>query len=182
MVTRMVQGVVPGVFSHRTQAEAAIAELRTLGFTDEQLGVAVPDALYHGLGAAQRVEDQDIMGEEEVKGTISGFILGAPLGSLAGVALAALTFGGLGPLGVGGILLGAGTGALWGMMLGAEAGLLAKVHSEEEEPHWSEIPLSHTDILIMVQARDRVAAVHEVIVRHGGRCFCALDRLQRPAE
>ncbi len=37
------QQVVPAVFANREAAEAAIAELRRLGFTDEDIGLAVPE-------------------------------------------------------------------------------------------------------------------------------------------
>jgi hypothetical protein len=173
-----LEGLVPAVFSSRAQVETALLELRGLGLSDAQLGVAVPDPVNHRLDE-EVAGHADILGEEEIKGAATGFILGASLGSIAGVGLMALAVGGLGPLGVGGILAGAGFGAVWGMGLGATAGLAAKVHSEEEVSHWSEIPLSHTDILVLVRAGDKAAEAHDVMVRHGGRCFCRLDRVDR---
>jgi hypothetical protein len=166
--------IVPAVFSNRAQAEAAIADLRALGLQSDQLGVAVPDPVYHQL-----IEHEDTVGQEELKGAAAGFFLGAPVGSIAGMALIALAAGGLGPLGLTGILIGAG--AMWGMVLGAEVGLAARVHSEEEEPHWSEIPLSHTDILVVARAGEQARAAQAVMVRHEGECFCPLDRIERSA-
>jgi hypothetical protein len=180
MVTSAESGIVSAVFTHRDQAEAAIEELRGLGLTDQEIGVAVPDPVHHQL-TEQLAGHEDLVGEEEWKGAARGLIMGAPLGALAGTALFALMFGGFGPLGLGGILAGAGAGALWGMFLGAEGELAVKIHSEEEAPHWSTIPLGQTDILLTVRAGKQAAAVHDVMIRHHGRCFCALDRLRSPA-
>jgi hypothetical protein len=96
------------------------------------------------------------------------------------MALRALIAGGLGPLGLGGILASAAGGALWGIFFGGFAGLVAKVHQEEEEAHWTEIPLSHEDILLVVRAGARGPQVHDIVRKHGGRCFCVLDRVARP--
>lgn len=180
MMSAQRQGVVPAVFGSRGQAEAAIQELRRLGLTDQEIGVAVPDPVHHRL-AEQIVGHEDIVGEEEIKGAAAGFILGAPVGALAGIALSALVVGGLAPLGLGGILAGAYAGAVWGVVLGAEAGLTAKVRTEEEVAHWSEIPLSHTDILVVVRAGRLAREAHDIALRHGGRCFCLLDRIGRPS-
>jgi hypothetical protein len=171
-----LEGLVPAVFSTRAAAEAAIGELRQLGLTAEHVGVAVPDPVHHGLA-----RHEDLVGQKELEGASAGFILGAPLGAIAGIALTALVVGGLGPLGLGGILVAGGVGAIYGVVLGSEAGLIARVRAEEEAPpHWSEIPLSQTDILVVARAGDRSTEAHGIMVRHGARCFCLLDRLERP--
>jgi hypothetical protein len=172
MAVQLRQILVPAAFARRDQAEAAIDELRDLGLTDEELGVAVPEAVL-------RETLEDIAGTGEMKGTVAGFLIGAPVGSLAGIGLAALVVGGLPALGVGGILAAAHVGAVWGMIYGGYAGLLARVHQEEEQ--WTEIPLSHEDILLVVRAGERAQQVHDIVVKHGGRCFCVLHRLARPA-
>lgn len=163
--------LVPAVFTRRAQAEAAVEGLRRIGFSDEDLGVAVP--------GAELPMPEDLVDVEEAKGLGKGILLGAPLGSLAGIALGALV---LGRLGLGGILIGAAQGALWGLILGGYTGLLARIHRKEDEPHWTDIPLSHEDILVVVRAGDRVRDVHDVVERHGGRCFCFLEHLQHAAR
>jgi hypothetical protein len=165
-------GIMTATFRGRAAAEAAIHDLRELGLADEQFGVAIPDPLTHELTDAQ-----DIVGHDELAGAARGFFLGAPIGSLAGIALSLLAVGGVGTLGLGGILAIAGAGAFWGMVLGAEAGLIARVRHDEEETRWSEIPLRPGDILVAVSAGAWSAGVHDIIIRRGGRWVGATRRL-----
>jgi hypothetical protein len=46
---RALDTIVPGVFPSREAAEAAITDLRELGFADDTLGVIVPDLVHHRL-------------------------------------------------------------------------------------------------------------------------------------
>jgi len=156
-------GIMVATFRGRAAAEAAIHELRELGLADEQIGVAIPDPVTHELADAQ-----DIVGHDELAGAARGFFLGAPIGSLAGIALSLLVVGGVGTLGLGGILALAGVGTFWGMVLGAEAGLIARVRHDEEEIRWSEIPLGPDDVLVAVSAGTRSAEVRDAVIRGGG--------------
>ena len=156
-------GIMVATFRGRAAAEAAIHDLRELGLADEQIGVAIPDPVTNELTDAQ-----DIVGHDELAGAARGFFLGAPIGSLAGIALSLLVVGGVGTLGLGGILALAGVGAFWGMVLGAEAGLIARVRHDEEETRWSEIPLGPDDILVAVSAGTWSAEVRDIIIHRGG--------------
>jgi hypothetical protein len=164
-------GIMAATFRGRASAEAAIHDLRGLGLTDEQFGVAVPDPVTHELA-----DTDDIVGQDELAGAARGFVLGAPIGSLAGIALSLLAVGGVGTLGLGGMLAIAGAGAFWGMVLGAEAGLIARVRHDEEEIRWSEIPLSPGDILVAVNAGAWSAEVHNIVIGHGGRWVQTVNR------
>jgi hypothetical protein len=155
-------GIMVAMFHGRAAAEAAIHDLRELGMADEQIGVALLDPVTHELTDAQ-----DIVGHDELAGATRGFFLGAPIGSLAGIALSLLVVGGVGTLGLGGILALAGVGAFWGIVLGAEAGLIARVRHDEEEIRWSEIPLGPDDVLVAVSAGTRSAEVRDTISRGG---------------
>jgi hypothetical protein len=159
------------MFPGRASAEAAIQELRGLGLTDQQFGVAVPDPVTHELA-----DEHDIVGQDELEGTARGFLLGAPIGALAGIALSFMAIGGLGTLGLGGILSVAGAGAVWGMVLGAEAGLIARVRHDEEEDRWSGIQLRPGEIPVVLKAGERAPEAFDIVSRHGGHCVRASNR------
>ena len=53
------------------------------------------------------------------------------------------------------------------MVLGAEAGLIARVRHDEEEIRWSEIPLGPDDVLVAVSAGTWSAEVRDIIRRGG---------------
>jgi hypothetical protein len=159
-----LEGVVPVVFSSRAQAEAAIAELRALGFADDELGVIVPDPAHHDL-----LDDST---HEALTGLGHGILVGAPLGAIAGIALAALAAPGVGVIGVGGALLfGGNIGALWGAITGAYLVLTAEVHHLEDVEHKYEIPLKPEEILVVVMTDPgRADAVCQIMQRHEARC------------
>jgi hypothetical protein len=139
--------------------------------------LAVPEPVLREA-ARDVIGDEEM--DEEMKGAATGFLIGAPVGSLAGIALAALVVGGLPALGVGGIPAAAHVGGIWGIILGGYTGLLARFH-QEEEAHWTEIPLSHEDILVAVRAGELAQQAHDIVQKHGERCFCMLDRVARAA-
>ena len=164
--------VVPAVFGNREAAEAAIAELRRLGFANDDIGLAVPEPGRYALA--------DTEAQEVWKGTVAGMAVGAPLGALAGILLQQLVVPGGASLGIGGLLLlGLRDGVLWGSFLGAASGLLAKIRWNDAEDRHCEIPLGGSDLLVVVQAGERAAEVRRVLEAHGARCF--LDQARREA-
>ncbi|MGA7673111.1 MAG: hypothetical protein WBW04_22030 [Nitrolancea sp.] len=159
-----LKGVVPAVFSNSEDAEAALEELRRLGFRHDDLGIMVPDPEHHHL-----IEDSD----KEVWGSLStGMVAGIPIGVLAGMALTALVIPGLGAIGLGGALLIGGTGgALWGAYLGSMTGLGVEILHVEDVEHRYEIQLKPNEILVVVMAHNEAERVCEVVQRHGARCL-----------
>ena len=159
-----LEGVVPVVFSTREQAEAALAELRALGFADDEMGVIVPDPAHHHL--------MDDSAHEALKGLTHGILIGTPLGALAGIAIVALAAPGVGVIGIGGVLLfGGHVGALRGAITGAYLGLTAEVHHLEDTEHKYEIPLKPEEILVVVMTDpERADAVCQIMLRHEARC------------
>jgi hypothetical protein len=168
---RVLDGVVPGVFADIATAEAAIAELRELGFADDELGAIVTDPVHHRL-----LDDST---QEAMRGMERGILIGTPLGILGGPAVAALAAPGLGVIGVGGALLFAGhAGTLWGAITGAHLGLTAEIHHLEDVEEKYEIPLAPEEVLVaVVTDPERSDAVCEVMQRHGARCV--RDRVPR---
>jgi hypothetical protein len=161
---RVIDGVVPGVFADTASAEAAIAELRALGFGDDELGVIVTDPAHHRL-----IDDAE---RETLLGLERGILIGTPVGVLGGLALAALAAPGIGLIGLGGVLLfGCNAGALWGAITGAYLGLTAEIHHLEDVEEKYEISLApHEVVVAVVTDPERSQAVCETMQRHGARC------------
>lgn len=164
MNSAALDGVVPGVFASREQAEAAIAELRVLGFGDEELGAIIPDPAHHVL--------LDDSMHEALTGIGHGILGGMPLGALAGIALVALAAPGVGVIGVGGaLLLGLPVGALWGAIAGGLVGLTAEIQHLEDIERKYRIQLAPNEILLVVVTdQERSDAVCEIMQRHGAHC------------
>lgn len=165
------QQVIPAVFGSKEQAEAAIADLRKHGFSDDDIGIAVPQPGKYAL------PDEEEAGETW-KGFVKGAALGAPIGALAGFALFSLVVPGGAAVGLGGALLFAlRDGALWGAALGGGLGLYSKIRWNPEEDRWCEIQLGGNDVLVVVRAGQRLEEARHILERHGARCF--LDAAKR---
>ena len=110
---------VVGLFARRRDAEAAIRDLKTAGFSDAQIGVALQ-------GQGEREELLDPPGSREAEGAAAGAVSGGVVGGLIGL-LGSLLIPGVGPIVVGGVLAstltGAGIGAATGGIIGALTGL-----------------------------------------------------------
>src|SRR5690348_11254160 len=109
-----------GVFTDFTHAEQAIEELRSSGFTSDQIGVVADDP-------AKMEAPPAALGTRVGKDAAIGASVGGVLGSALGLAAAAVVLPGAGPVIVGGLLAGAlggaATGAASGGILGAWIGL-----------------------------------------------------------
>ncbi|MBV9323261.1 MAG: hypothetical protein JO352_05680 [Chloroflexi bacterium] len=161
--------LVPALFADRQHAEAAVADLRRFGIAENDIGIAVADP-----GRYQHRDPSD----REVVGAVGrGAATGAPLGSIAGMALAGLTLGEVVALGVGGLLVAGTGGLIWGGVIGGLVGVITRVRRRPEEDRWCEVELGGDDVLVVVRVRDwshedRIAAV---LNQAGARAV--LDRL-----
>jgi hypothetical protein len=149
---------VVGLFAHRARAETAIQDLRTAGFTQDRIGVAVQE----------RVEQGDLLqgaGGETAEGAAKGAVSGGLLGGLLGL-LGSLLIPGVGPVLVGGVLAstlaGAGIGAATGGLLGA---LVALGVPEEDARHF-DVGLRSGGMLVTVDAGARTAEALAILQRH----------------
>ena len=139
---------VVGLFGSRSEAEAAIRELKVSGFTDAQIGVATRD------GKASR---------DPVAGSALG---GGLLGGLLGL-LGSLLVPGVGPLVVGGVLAstlaGVGVGAATGGIVGALAGMGVPEHDAE---HFDQ-GIREGGTIVTVDAGPRTREALVLLERHG---------------
>src|SRR6476661_3176410 len=150
---------VVGLFARRRDAEAAIRDLKTAGFKDNQVGVALPE----------REEQSDLLestGAKEAEGAAAGAVSGGLVGGLIGL-LGSLLIPGVGPIVVGGVLAstltGAGIGAAAGGIIGALMGLGVP---ETDARHFDQgLRLGST--LVTVDAGPRTAEALVILDRHG---------------
>jgi hypothetical protein len=143
-----------GVFSSRHDAENALNELRTSGFSMDRVSVLAKNAEQgENIGGAE-VSDR---GDTEAKeGAGIGAVAGTILGGLGGllVGLEALIIPGVGPFLAAGTLAttlaGAGLGAATGALVGALTGL----GIPEEDARAYSKRVSEGDYLVMVEGTE----------------------------
>jgi uncharacterized membrane protein len=171
--------VVLGIFSDRSDAEAAFDELEEIGYNPKDISIVMKDhreaeSLANDTGA-------DVAG-----GAVSGATTGGALGALAGFLIGAGIIPGLGALLIGGPLAaalgltgaaattvsGAATGALAGGLLGA---LMGFGLSEDEAREYEE-GIKAGGILVAVPARDaQEGEVRDVLEENGADKVRAID-------
>lgn len=146
------------MFPDRSTAIAAVDALRALGFGSDHLGIAVradePTVFEHDMGTELR-RDMEV-----------GAAGGAPLGFLAGLALAAFAVPGIA---VGGVLALAGVGAGWGAFLGSVLGLGVGDVASGAHERIEQIHHEVGEVLVVVCSHGYPAVVDDVLVDHGGR-------------
>lgn len=172
--------MVAALFKERQEAERAINDLHSAGFTNAQVGVALRDRNEQGL----LIEDTGASTVEgAVSGAVGGGLLGGITGFLAGL-VAAILIPGVGPIVVGGTLAsalaaaggtamaGAGIGAATGGILGALAGM----GFTDEEARYFDTGFRSGGTLVTVQAGTRADEARRILQRHGGDTGAAATR------
>ena len=166
----MNQNIISAVFDSRSEAEAAVSELRNEGIDSDRLsligrdedGTSVTD------GSGERTDEG--MGDA-AKGALGGAGIGAILG------VAALAIPGVGPLAAAGAIassaipgaaaIGAGAGAVAGGLTG-----LLKDHGvSDEDAGYYEGRINDGGIFVSVDASDDDVSpetVREILSRNGG--------------
>jgi len=102
-----------GLFGSRAAAEAALAQLRAEGFSDDQLNLLAPGARPPDI---ERVPSSDT--EQPGTGAAVGGVVGGVAGAAGGMAVASAFLPGVGPVVALGLLAGAVL-SLWGAATGA---------------------------------------------------------------
>ena len=166
----MSKTIISAVFDSRSEAQAAIAELRNEGIDSAKLSIIGRDedgaTLTDGSGETR---------EEGVGDTVKGALGGAGIGALLGVA--ALAIPGVGPLAAAGAIastaipsaaaIGAGAGAV----AGGVAGMLKDHGVSDEDATYYEGRINDGGTFVSVDADDNVAStetVREILSRNGG--------------
>jgi hypothetical protein len=142
-----------GAFGDRGQLESAVRRLRSAGFDNEQIGVAV-HLEEDSAGGTSIAETKSNLEE----GLVIGGVIGAVLGGLAGAAALGL-IPGLDPFLPGGILEAVAGGALAGILVGAIIGGLIglSMPEEEERCYEEEFRVGHGIVTVTAPGRQQEA-------------------------
>jgi len=166
----MNQNIISAVFDSRSEAEAAIGELRSAGIDRGKLSLIGRD------GDGTNVTDGS--GERAEKGigdTVKGALGGAGIGAILGVA--ALAIPGVGPLAAAGAIAGsaipgaAAIGAGAGAVAGGLTGMLKDHGVSDEDATYYESRINDGGIFVSVDtSEDDVSpeTVREILSRNGG--------------
>ena len=150
--------IVVALFPDRTGSESAVRDLKAARFTDEQIGMALPE----------RLEKRELITptDESVEGAATGAVGGSLVGGLIGL-LGSLLIPGIGPVVVGGVLATALTGAGIGAATGGLLGALVNMGVSETDAEHFERGFKAGGVLVTVNAGARTAEAVAIIQRHG---------------
>ncbi len=140
---------VVGLVSNQMQAEALVAQLQQVGFTNSDISALFPDK----QGTRDFAHEQNTKAPEgAVTGASAGGAIGGTLGLLAGIG--ALAIPGVGPLIAAGPIMAALSGAAAGAAVGGIAGALIGMGIPELEAKVYEGKIKGGNILISVHVDD----------------------------
>jgi hypothetical protein len=146
------------------QAEAIVRELRTEGFSNDDISVLFPDR----AGTRDFAHEQNTkLPEGATAGAGTGGLLGGALGWLAGIG--ALSIPGLGPFVAAGPIMAALSGAAVGAAAGGLTGALVGLGMPELEAKRYQGKIESGNILVSVhtQVRDQRLRARDVFKRAG---------------
>jgi len=163
MTTRELQRTAVGVFEDRTKAQHAISELKRMGFTDQQIGVASQgehkDELVHA--------NHDEKGNHAGAGAAAGVAGGLGVGALWGLGIIAGVLPAIGPVIAGGVLASIAASAAAGAAAGGLVGALVGLGIPNEEAEYYESEFRQGRTIVTVQTGDRFDEVRSVMRRFG---------------
>jgi hypothetical protein len=164
--------VVAGLFPDIRSARAVVTELKAVGFTNKEIGLAMTNPTENAT-STETVTDTRAA-EEATTGAVGGGVLGGLTGLLIAAGVVAIP--GLGALLAGGVLASAlgvtGASVVAGTGLGAAAGglvggLIGLDISESEARHF-EAGIRSGRVLVLVHTRERVEEAQAILQRHHG--------------
>ncbi|MBX9579602.1 MAG: YsnF/AvaK domain-containing protein [Gemmataceae bacterium] len=158
--TKLKKATVIGVFATRSEAEAALRDLRAAGFTDDQLGLVARNA------SGQMVDEAGETYADE--GAVAGVVAGAGVGALVGLGVLAGVIPVIGPAIAGGTLGVILTNAAGGAAALGIAGALIGWGIPEEDAKYYEAEVKAGRFLVTVEAADRKDEAWAILHKHGG--------------
>jgi hypothetical protein len=151
-----------GVFHDREQAQAAVAELQRLGFSEEEIGVA-----YRGHEEVAGTSSEG-RGTHAAEGAGVGAAAGAGVGALWGLGIVAGALPAIGPAIAGGTLAAILSSAAAGAAAAGLAGALVGAGIPEDEAEYYEEEFKAGRFVVTVRAERRYNEASDVLRRHGG--------------
>jgi hypothetical protein len=163
--------IVGGLFPDFVSAKNAVKDLKAVGFSEEEIGLAMRDRTAQG----ELIGETETKGAEEaIKGAVGGGVLGGMAGLL--IALDALAIPGVGPIITSGALVSAfgltggvlATGAGIGAAAGGFIGGLIGLDIPEMEARHFDAGVRSGHILVIVRTGSRAGEALGILERHGG--------------
>lgn len=161
MKTR-VDGNVVGVFHSHVQAQRAVNELRRLGFSESQIGVASKQ------GTMEGTHDTEAVSRDTAAGATTGAVAGLGVGTLWGIGIAAGVLPAIGPVIAGGTLAAIAASAATGAATAGIAGALIGAGLSEEDATFYEDEFKSGRVIVTVNAGGRSAEAESVINQYEG--------------
>ncbi|MCC6509902.1 MAG: hypothetical protein IT423_12395 [Pirellulaceae bacterium] len=158
------QGTVIGTFESPTQAQAAVNELRSLGFTEAQIGVASKSS-QSVTGAHTTGEAEENAGE----GAATGAAVGLGAGALWGLGILAGVLPAIGPVIAGGTLAAIAASAATGAAAGGLTGALLGMGVSDDDVKYYDSEFSNGRTIVTVDAGTRIGDAQRIMARHGAR-------------
>lgn len=175
--TTTMSHTVAGVFHSPSDAEKALNELKSAGYTPDQVSVVAKDTR-----ETQTMVERSDMGGAETTGAGTGALLGGLTGGIAGwlVGIGALAIPGIGPIVAAGALATTLGGAAVGAVAGGLIGALVGAGIPEDDARTYETHVKEGRILITAQARTtaEMQAARDAFDRFGGSDVRAYDLSQ----
>jgi uncharacterized protein (TIGR02271 family) len=154
------RSTVVGVFQDHRQAEQAVAELRRVGFRDDQIGIAARQT-ETGKAATEKY------GSKWEEGAVTGAVAGAAAGALIGLGILAGVIPGIGPAIAGGTLAVILANAAGGAAVAGVIGALIGLGIPEEEARYYENEFQAGRTIVTVKADGRADEASAILHRFG---------------
>ena len=156
------RGNVIGVFNSQPEAQSAVNDLRALGFTESQIGVAYKhDSLHDTVDLTDTEENAS-------GGAATGAAVGLGAGALWGLGILAGVLPAIGPVIAGGTLAALAASAATGAAAGGLGGALIGMGVSNDDVKYYDSEFASGRVIVTVEAGNRVADVERVIRNHGG--------------
>ena len=155
---------IVGVFEDRSDAEAAIREMKAFGVYETDIGMIVR----HANGREYSDPPASDQGTKAVEGAAVGAAAGAGVGALWALGIAANVLPVIGPVVSGGLLAAILASAAGGAATAGLVGALIGLGIPEEEATFYESELKAGRTIVTVRAPDHSNEIYDIIHRHNG--------------
>jgi hypothetical protein len=155
---------IVGVFENRSDAEAAIREMKSYGIFETDIGMVVR----HANGREYIDPPASDAGTKAVEGAAVGVAAGAGVGALWALGIAANVLPVIGPIVSGGLLAAVLASAAGGAATAGLVGALVGLGIPEEDANFYESELKSGRTIVTVRAPDHSNEIYDIIHRHNG--------------
>lgn len=162
---------IVGVFENQSDAQAAVKELISAGFQEDQVGVAGKEGATVRRVAVDGNEHDTMMTE----GAMAGVATGAGAGALWALAIAGGALPAIGPVIAGGLLASMVASAAGGAAVGGLVGAMIGMGVTEQDAHYYQNEFHEGRTIVTVRVGARYEEARRVLRRHDGMVRDEMD-------